>query len=134
MVRSDSLELNRFYEQISGFKDIDFYNEMGIFVGEDELLVIEHSVNRNFLLEIEKQHMKTFPAYGMLNFEVMPKHSDSQNIMMMGVSNYGALVVRMELSRPLLLCNFKNAAIATHTFLAEFNTSSCGSFTWQQFQ
>lgn len=118
---------------MAGFKDIDFHNEKGLFIGEDEILIIEHSVNRNFLLDVEKQHLRSFSAYGLTNFEVMEKHSDAHNVLMVGIAMYGAIVVRMLQHPPELNCNFKGASIGKHTFLVEFNSSSCGSFNWQQF-
>jgi hypothetical protein len=96
-------------------------------------LIIDHSVNRNFLLGIDKQHARSFSAYGMVNFEVMPKHSDKNTIMMVGIATYGAIIVKMEQQKPELKCNFKGVSTGGHTFMVEFNTSTCGSFNWLQF-
>ena len=78
--------------------------------------------------------MRSFSAYGLTSFIVMPKHSDKNSVMMMGIANYGAMVVRMEQKAPELKCNFKDVSIGSHTFLVEFNTSTCGSFDWQSFR
>ena len=32
-MRGGELELNRFYDHVAGFKDIDFHNEKGLFIG-----------------------------------------------------------------------------------------------------
>jgi hypothetical protein len=64
----DNLFMNRFYEQISGIKDIDFYNDKALFIGEDEIMVINHSVNRNYLVKLKRQHMRSYAAYGLVNF------------------------------------------------------------------
>lgn len=69
--KGEELYLNRFYDQISGFRDIDFYEDMGVFIGEDEIMIVSHSANRNALKGLKRQHMSTFSAFGLINFEVI---------------------------------------------------------------
>ena len=63
----------------------------------------------------------------------MPKHSSKNYIMLMGIAEYGALIVRLEQQRPELKCNFKGVGTGSRTFMIEFNTTTCGTFNWRQF-
>ena len=62
----NQIVLNRFYNQISGIRDIDFFDNKAIFIGEDEIMVIAHSTNRNLLLDkTRKQNRQLYLAYGI---------------------------------------------------------------------
>lgn len=87
--------MNRFYDQISGFRDIDFYDDKALFIGEDEIMIINHSVNRNYLLYLDRQHMRSYAAFGLINFEILLPYSKNNSIVVFGISSYSVIVAKI---------------------------------------
>ena len=64
--------INRFYNQIAGIRDVDFFDNKAIFIGDDEIMLAAHSTNRNLLLNLSKrQNRQLFLSYGILEFDVI---------------------------------------------------------------
>lgn len=130
----DSLYLNRFYDQISGFKDIDFYDDKALFIGEDEIMVLSHSVNRNYLRSLKRQHMRSYAAYGLINFEILrPYSKNSSSLVVFGVAAYTVVVAKVRQDPAELFCDFTGVGTGLKTFVVEFNTTHCGSGDWRAY-
>lgn len=134
LVRGDRYILNRFYNQIADIKDVDFYNDRAIFIGQHELLVLSHSVNRNALLNLTQQYMASYPSFGFDRFEVMRPYSNDQSAVLIGVSYEEAIVLKVQQKPPLLRCDFTGISSGTYTYLVEIQSTFCGTGTYHEWQ
>ena len=134
LIRQDKYILNRFYNQISDFKDIDFYNDKGLFIGQHEILILSHSINRNALLNLTQQYMKTYQSKGINAFEVMKPFSNDTSAVLIGVSREEAIGWGVRETPPILRCNFNGISSGAHTFVVEIQSSFCGTITYHEWQ
>lgn len=51
-LKEGGVTFNRFYDDIPLYNDIDFFEDKAIFIGDDELVIMAHSVHRQHLMNI----------------------------------------------------------------------------------
>lgn len=94
------------------------------------MLIISHSINRNNLLDANKQHMKSYASFGIHSFDVMIRYSDRTQAILIGVSSQRVMILKVAEIPASLNCDFSDAGITTKTMVVEFNTSFCGFDYW----
>lgn len=134
VVRGGRYIFNRFYNQIPDFKDIDFFNDKALFIGQHEVLILSHSINRNALLNLREQYMKTYPSQGINSFEVMKPYSNDTTAVLIGISDDEAIVVRIHQTPPYLHCDFSGISSGIHTFVVEIQSAYCGTLTYEEWE
>lgn len=97
---------NRFYNQITGIRDVDFFDNKAIFIGEDEIMVIIHSANRNLLLNLpKKQNRQLYLAYGILEFDVIESVSNTRDAFLVCITQYNLILIILKQHPPTLVCD-----------------------------
>lgn len=51
----DDIVINRFYNQITGLRDVDFFDNKAIFIGDEEIMIIGHSINQRLLTSLSRK-------------------------------------------------------------------------------
>lgn len=117
-----ALHINRYYDEISGFKDIDFANERAFFIGEDEILLVPHSIPTTTLLEIKRLPKQFYYSYGMNYFDVIHSLSSDRQLVLFGYNDYELMIVHFDTSPSRLTCNIDNdATLRQRVFLISMN-------------
>ena len=100
--------INRYYDEIAGFKEINFFNETAFFIGEDEMLLVYHSIPQRFLLDMGRVKTSYLMGYGMEDFEVVGSLTNQEKLVLLGFNDFLIMLIEFSVARPTLECKFRS--------------------------
>lgn len=103
-------------------------------MGDDEIMVIGHSINRNLLTNLSRrQNRQIYLSYGILEFDVIESISNPRQAYIVGITLHHLILIVLNQKSPSLVCNI-DGSNRMYRLLVEMNTSNCAVFNWRQWR